>query len=512
MKLYKAMKLKRVLAVACTVLFLAGSNVLAVDLLEAVSSGNEAVEETAPENTTRVEPVVPETPHDPDDGTTSDDPITGQDEPTSETNDPVVHLDGSAVEEKANPLNLFFNVIKNIFAAPDLEKLLTGRIIGLGQGSMKARMKPWGDVIGTLDKGDHVVITGREGNWYIIDYEGARAYLHKGGVVLTGDPEGTFPKQETSPLITSGQVYKTGDGYLNIRNRPWGDIVGRQNEGALLVITGEDGDWYVIKHKGSPAYAHKGSVRLTGQPRSDAQPDPGRTDLYFNEKEINAKSPRFNSWIKTGLEETDNLDRMPYVENIYGRKITPEEVVKTLIWMESRGTHTRDGKVLENAWGFTGFMQLGEHFGQGRFDPEENIRLGIDFLNNSCLNSATPPANKFQYQIYNPYDAPEEMLIKAMVGYNRGPYGTTELLTGEGIISPPMVGLDRPWNAIIAKTPTTGHNYMQEGVDYGLMAKASLGLPFSEAEKNWIKSYRRLNSEKAFEEWRDNLYKSVHSL
>jgi len=85
-------------------------------------------------------------------------------------------------------------------------------------------------------------------------------------------------------------------------------------------------------------------------------------------------------------------------------------------------------------------------------------------------------------------------------------------LTGEGIISPPMVGLDRPWNAIIAKTPTTGHNYMQEGVDYGLMAKASLGLPFSEAEKNWIKSYRRLNSEKAFEEWRDNLYKSVHSL
>ena len=61
------------------------------------------------------------------------------------------------------------------------------------------------------------------------------------------------------------------------------------------------------------------------------------------------------------------------------------------MWIESRGNHTKNGKVIENAWGFTGFMQLGKHFGEGRFDPQQNLSMGAKFLNDSCFRSSTPP-------------------------------------------------------------------------------------------------------------------------
>ena len=79
-------------------------------------------------------------------------------------------------------------------------------------------------------------------------------------------------------------------------------------------------------------------------------------------------------------------------------------------------------------------------------------------------------------------------------------------------IKPPVVGLDRPWPEVVAKTPTSGHCYMQEGVYYGLMSKACLGIEFTEQEKNWVKNFRRLRSDQAFDAWRDQMYGSIRAL
>ncbi len=321
--------------------------------------------------------------------------------------------------------------------------------------------------------------------------------------------------------VKSGLVYNTGGLGLNVRVKPWGRVIGGLRDGNQIIITGESGNWYIIDYYGKTAYVHKNYIKVTGglgeRPESPKQKPGGRREpdpvsLRFNQSEITAVSPQFDGWFEHAINANGNLQRKPYVENRYGKEVTSERVLKTIMWIESRGNHTKNGKVIENAWGFTGFMQLGRHFGEGRFDPKQNLTMGARFLNDSCFRSSTPPPGKFRGQVYHPSDSPDDMLIKGMVGYNRGPYATTDILRNAGRISPPVVGLDRPWSEVVAKTPTSGHSYMQEGVYYGLMSKAGLGLDFTAQEKNWIKKFRRIKSDQAFEAWRDRQYGSIRAL
>ncbi len=512
-------KLQKALAVVCVLVLLAGTGALASDIFEAVSSGRAATQGTAPESTTAAAPVLKVGRIDASDGSMNVrtgpwGKIIG----VLHNNDRIRITGVSGKWYIINFLGKSGYIHKSgvdLTAAPPPADLRSGLVTGLGAGFMNVRMGPWGTILGRINKGEQVLITGESDNWYIVDYKGTTAYIHKSGITVTGRLGGEPPPDEP-PTIRSGQVFGTGDGYLNVRTDPWGTVAGTLTEGDQILITGEDGDWYIIDFKGTPAYVHKSAIKITGRLGEDGQNDkprePNPVKLHFDRNEINARTPAFESWIRNGLNRTDQLHKMPYVENIYGKKVLPEDVVKTVIWIESRGTHTRKGKVLENRWGFTGFMQLGRHFGEGRFDPKDNIRMGIRFLNDSCLNSSTPPPDRFRGQIYNEADTPEDMLIKGMVGYNRGPYGTTAILTKSGRIKPPVVGLDRPWAEVVAKTPTSGHCYMQEGVNYGLMSKAALGLPFTAAEKRWIKKFRKLSSDEAFDKWRDKIYASVHAL
>lgn len=50
------------------------------------------------------------------------------------------------------------------------------------------------------------------------------------------------------------------DTALNIRSRPWGEILGQFKNGAKLQIVGREGDWYKIIWRGRIAYCHAGYV------------------------------------------------------------------------------------------------------------------------------------------------------------------------------------------------------------------------------------------------------------
>ena len=227
--------------------------------------------------------------------------------------------------------------------------------------------------------------------------------------------------------------------------------------------------------------------------------------------ETTAGAAGFDSWVKKAIGGAGNLSRMPKgIKNRYGHSITPEDVIRTIIWIESKGYHTRGGRPLVNSRGFTGFMQLGQHFGNAKYDPAKNIALGTKYFNDKCLRSATSGGNKLF--TYNGTDSREDRLVKGITNFNRGPYATTGKLREKGLLQGGMVGLDRPWDEVIARTPSTGHNYLQEGVDYGLQGKAALGLPLTPAEKGWIKSYRGLNSNEAFDAWERNIYGSVRGM
>ncbi len=40
------------------------------------------------------------------------------------------------------------------------------------------RTSPWGDIIAVLPPGTKVIVIGKEGDWYTIEYKGKKCYLH----------------------------------------------------------------------------------------------------------------------------------------------------------------------------------------------------------------------------------------------------------------------------------------------------------------------------------------------
>ncbi len=132
-------------------------------------------------------------------------------------------------------------------------------------GGLNVRSGPGTDfsIIGGLSPGAGVAITGREGKWYKIKYNGSTAYVH-GDYINT---DGSSSDKEEK-ITGTGTVRVSS--YLNVRNGPWGDIIGKFYGGANVQIVSKIGDWYKIKYNGSTAYVHSNYVTPGGASASSS--------------------------------------------------------------------------------------------------------------------------------------------------------------------------------------------------------------------------------------------------
>jgi len=141
----------------------------------------------------------------------------------------------------------------------------SGTVTGSGIG-LNVRDGAWGNVIGGLSDGDSVSITGEEGDWYKIDYNGRTAYVYK-SFISAGEP--TPAAAEPAPVTSAGfDAHVTGcDGdVLNVRDGAWGTVIGTLQNGSGVKVIGEEGDWYKIEHNGRTAYVYKEYIAKGGQP------------------------------------------------------------------------------------------------------------------------------------------------------------------------------------------------------------------------------------------------------
>jgi len=74
-----------------------------------------------------------------------------------------------------------------------------GTVVDEDPNGLNVRSGPWGDIIGTLQKGAKVEIVSREGEWYKIKHDGKEAFVYAGLVSLGGnaEPSGAAAQQET---------------------------------------------------------------------------------------------------------------------------------------------------------------------------------------------------------------------------------------------------------------------------------------------------------------------------
>lgn len=116
-------------------------------------------------------------------------------------------------------------------------------------------------IIGGLAPGAGVSITGKEGKWYKIKYNGSSAYVH-------GDYINTGGSSSTAEESIGGRGTVQVSTYLNVRSGPWGDIIGKLYGGASVKIVSKSGDWYKINYNGRTAYVHSNYVTRGGSSAS----------------------------------------------------------------------------------------------------------------------------------------------------------------------------------------------------------------------------------------------------
>lgn len=183
-------------------------------------------------------------------------------------------------------------------------------------------------------------------------------------------------------------------------------------------------------------------------------PAPAARALNLSGK-ITSKSPQFKSWLANGTQIAQNWN-FPNVTNMYGKKVTQEDFLKAIIYIESNGVHQKsNGKTITSSCGALGFMQLmpntAKGLGVNPHDPKQNIAGGAKFLGNIFNKGkvAGKPAL--------------DKLIMAGCAYNCGPYSKR---------------LDQSWSSFVqdSKAP-------KETRRYGLKLKMCLGIKLSTQEE-----------------------------
>ncbi|MDD3148931.1 MAG: SH3 domain-containing protein, partial [Candidatus Riflebacteria bacterium] len=130
-------------------------------------------------------------------------------------------------------------------AAVDKDKKAVTGTVALAD-VLNIRSAPWGDIIGTVKKGDKVSIIGASGDWYKVSVNGKTAYVHSAYVLKAGEKAKPFPN--------TGYVNTFA---LNVRRVPHGDILSQIKQGDKVNILGVAGDWYKISWNGNEAFVAK---------------------------------------------------------------------------------------------------------------------------------------------------------------------------------------------------------------------------------------------------------------
>ena len=126
----------------------------------------------------------------------------------------------------------------------------TGSTTGIVNVSpaLNVRTGPWGAIIGSLYNGNKVEIMGASGDWYKIKWGNGVAWVHSDYVNKAAAPAPAAAAEKTGTV--------TAQPALNIRNAPWGTVIGSFNPGTSVTIVGQTGDWYKVRLNGQVVYCH----------------------------------------------------------------------------------------------------------------------------------------------------------------------------------------------------------------------------------------------------------------
>lgn len=153
-------------------------------------------------------------------------------------------------------------------------------------------------VIGYLNNGTELIITGESGNWYAINHNGQTGYVSKDYVQVIDNPS-----SNTSSSNRSGNVVNITS-YLNVRSGAGTNhsVIGHLNNGAGVTITGESGNWYAISYNGQTGYVSKDYISVSSSSNNTSPSQP--TTSNRSGKVVNVTS---NLRVRSGASTSSSV-------------------------------------------------------------------------------------------------------------------------------------------------------------------------------------------------------------
>jgi len=141
------------------------------------------------------------------------------------------------------------------------------------------------DLLGTLDAGATAVVRGSFEDWFLIDYEGASAWVANWVVEATNleyvpgvDETGAVIATPSDPQPTPTVTLVAGEGGANVRSGPGTehDVIGSLDPGDTAVVTGRHEDWYRIDYDGALGWVAEWVVEIAdGENVPEVDPSEG---------------------------------------------------------------------------------------------------------------------------------------------------------------------------------------------------------------------------------------------
>lgn len=199
---------------------------------------------------------------------------------------------------------------------------------------------------------------------------------------------------------------------------------------------------------------------------------------------VTTRTPGFEGWFNEAVQVARSSWRFPQLVNRYGRPVTHDAFLKTILYIESRGIHGNAGRTTTSGAGAIGFMQLmpdtARGLGVNPHDPRQNLIGGSKYLA-QCFDSRAAQV---------PGDNALDRLVKAACAYNKGPYDKTlSSVTWDRYVS---IGVP-------------------ETVRYGIMVKMALGFDLTPNEQSWIARDRGI-SVQSVDSMADSTYRRTSAL
>lgn len=125
-------------------------------------------------------------------------------------------------------------------------------------GSVNVRTAPalTGEVLTLLPRGTKVVVTGRTGEWYQVEYEGRTAYMFADYLIEETEPEKDGEETKEASVTEFDEKKMLTVALVNVRTKPSleGKVIALLPRGTGVVANGRAGEWYRVEYEGKTGY------------------------------------------------------------------------------------------------------------------------------------------------------------------------------------------------------------------------------------------------------------------